>query len=119
MRRRLAGSSECVDQNLADRVEMVCLAHAGREFGSVLPAVREHNELADVFNPLGRDLAKKSVREYLRDFLEAGPLAADRRSDSSAAPIRVAAGASRREGARGRGLPSSRPGRPMHRRHVV
>ena len=93
----LAGSPECVDENLADRVEMVCLAHTSRELSSVLPAVGEHDELADVFTPLGRDVAKKRVREHLRDFLEAGLLAADPRPDSSAAQSASQRGASRRD----------------------
>ena len=93
----LAGSRECLDQDLADCVEMVRLAHASRELGSVLPAVGEHNELADVFTALGRDVAEKRVREHLRDFLEAGLLAADPRPDSSAAQSASQRGASRRD----------------------
>jgi hypothetical protein len=52
----LAGSRECLDQDLADCVEMVRLAHASRELGSVLPAVGEHNELADILAALGRNV---------------------------------------------------------------
>jgi hypothetical protein len=74
----LAGSRERVGQSLANRVEMVRLAHAGRELGSVLPAVGEHNELAYILAAQGRNVPEKRIREHLRDFLETGPLAADR-----------------------------------------
>ena len=90
----LARSPEGIHQSLADCIEMVRLAHAGGELGSVLPAVGEHDELADMLGALRRDVAEERIREHLRDFLETGPLAADRGSNVSAAPVGIAPGAS-------------------------
>jgi hypothetical protein len=55
----LARVCESLNDGLAHRVKMMGLAHASGKLGSILPAVGEYNELANVFAPRRGDIAQQ------------------------------------------------------------